>query len=201
MLLRFSDLCTVISMVWYRPKNCHSIKLGCSLTESVYNSLLGIVLVRFCLHLKIYTLFHAFFAHRMDKTSKLSKKLPIFLLISFQFCTKKLLFSFLNPKKSISNYGCDTIKFSCPKTLVCKSFLDIFCNPDHCALTREYKFKCSFRFFLPNCTMMYTWHTAAAQCLLPDAHLPFKQFIERFGIIKMEHHLLLHSFVKIYNPT
>ena len=42
-------------------KNHRSVKMACSLTESVSNLLLGLILVRFSPHFKIYTLFLAYF--------------------------------------------------------------------------------------------------------------------------------------------
>ena len=70
-------------MIWivqYCPKNRRSVKMGCSLTKSVQNSLLGIPLVHFCPHFNIQTLFLAFFVNRMDKTEKSSKMLGNFLV-------------------------------------------------------------------------------------------------------------------------
>ena len=58
----------------------------------------------------------------MEKTEKSSKLWAIFLLISWQFCTKKWKTTLL--KASISNYRCHTTKCSCPIKLVWKSFLD-----------------------------------------------------------------------------
>ena len=67
-------------MVQYCPKNCCFVKIGCSLTKSVQNSLLGILLVHFCPYFNIQTLFLALFVNRMDKTEKSSKMLGNFLV-------------------------------------------------------------------------------------------------------------------------
>ena len=111
-----SDLdCPILSKKLPLPQN------GLQFLTEIVNLLLGILLVRFCPHFMIQTLFLAFFVNRMDKTEKLDNFLfdilPIFLPKS-----KKILLNIL--KASLSNFKSCAIKYSCPNKLVLKSFLD-----------------------------------------------------------------------------
>ena len=75
---------TLIWMVQQCPKNRSFVKMGCSLTKCIHNSLISILFVHFCSHSNIEILFLAW-----TKLKNHQKCWVILLLISCQFCTKR----------------------------------------------------------------------------------------------------------------
>ena len=116
------------------PKNRCSIKMSCILTKRVQNSLLGILLVRFCPHFKIQTFFLAFFVHRMQKIEKIIKNCGLFFVDFLLILYQKLTNYCCSPKRHpLATINAMRINVSALKRQFRNLFWTLFYDPDHCA--------------------------------------------------------------------
>ena len=108
--------------------------MGSILTKRVQNSLLGILLVRFCPHFKIQTFFLAFFAHRMQEIEKYIKNCGLlfvdFLLILYH---KVKNYCCLPKKHSLATIEAMRTNVSALKSQFGNLFWTLFHLSDQCA--------------------------------------------------------------------
>ena len=126
------------------PKNGCSIKMSHILSKRLQNSLLGILLVRFCLHFKIQTCFLAFFVHTMQKIEKNHQKLCFsfvdFLLIFY--CKVKNYYC-LPKRHPLATIDALRINVSVLKRQFGNLFWTLFYDSDQCAqVAQKQKFIC-----------------------------------------------------------